>query len=284
MMRFVLVVFALGCVPEPDLVDLDGEEDVADSSDPPIGPSGDDDDDTTTPPDETATPVDSYDGGYGVTADAFEGRDYWLYVPDSYDPAEPAPLVVGFHGAGDNGASFFAQSDANGFFSAADDQGFLLLIAETRSPYSDWANWSGNPNNDFDDMEDELADLFRLIADIDVHWNVDDAGLHGFGFSNGGLFLGVAGFAAADRFASLACLGYGWGAFYIVTPPSLVPVQVVIGSADSFAAYADQTAGFLASQGHDTRYEQVPGVGHSFSGLTAAVPADDLTGWMLDHQ
>lgn len=225
----------------------------------------------------------TFDGGIGVFEGEHEGRGYSLYVPTTYDPAIPSAIVVGFHGAGDNGPSFFAQSEFNGFFDAAEDTAALLLVPDSDSPYSDWANWSGNPMNDFGTMEAEFAEIEDMVDALGEHWHLDPDAFHAFGFSNGGLFVAVGGFAAADRLSTATILGYGWGSAYIVSPSRALPVQMATGSSDSFVGYADQTASFLQSQGHDTRYERVSGVGHSFSGLTAVVPPESLVDWMLDR-
>ncbi len=51
-------------------------------------------------------------------------RDYWIYVPQNYNPSNPASLVVTLHGMGDNDTNFRAV----GFNLIADTANFLVLV------------------------------------------------------------------------------------------------------------------------------------------------------------
>src|SRR5215467_2408401 len=55
------------------------------------------------------------------------GRDGILYVPSSYDPAKPAPLVLMLHGAGQS-----AEIGIRPFLSLADAAGIVLLAPDSR--------------------------------------------------------------------------------------------------------------------------------------------------------
>ncbi|MCB9676963.1 MAG: hypothetical protein H6737_17740 [Alphaproteobacteria bacterium] len=267
-----LALVACKNVPPPD---ADGDADTDTDTD------SDTDTDTDTDSDADTDADTDYDGGIGTFTGTFAGRSYTLYVPTSYDAGTPAPLVVGFHGAGDSSANFYAIADFAGYTDAADAQGFLLLVPSTLSPFADWANWSGNPNNDLGAMQSEMDGVLDLVDDLGTHWHLDPDQLHAFGFSNGGLFVAVAAFGAADRIATATVLGYGWGDFYIVTPSRLLPVQFGVGTADSFASFAAQSEGYLSGQGHDTRLVTAPGVGHSFTGISGSLTPSDATQWML---
>ncbi len=245
------------------------------------------DTDTAAPAGETGD-TDAGDGSWtgtpGEHALSFDGRDVWLYVPAGYDGGSALPLVVGFHGAGDSGRNFYAVAGAYGWTAAADDAGFALLIPSTKSPYSDFAVWSGNPNDDVDEMIAELGEILEIADTLGETWRLDPARRHAFGFSDGGLFAAVAGMDASDRLGSLSIFGYGWGGFYpLVTPSRAIPVQFLCGDRDSFYSYARASEDYLAGQGHDTRFLGASGVSHSFSGLMGAVSPGDLAGWMLDR-
>lgn len=51
-------------------------------------------------------------------------RDYWVYVSPSYNPANPASLVVTLHGMGDNDTNFRNM----GFNLVADTANFIVLV------------------------------------------------------------------------------------------------------------------------------------------------------------
>lgn len=238
---------------------------------------------TTAPGDDTTTTADpDLDGEPGEFTLTFEGRDYRLYVPSGYTHATAMPLLVGFHGAGDSGGNFYAFTQLVGMGDAAEPAEYILVVPDTKSPYSDFANWSGNPNNDIDQMVAEMDEILALTDDVGTHYNLDDQQLHAFGFSNGGLFTAITGMARADRLATLAVLGYGWGGSYLppAAPSRSIPVQFGCGNSDSFYSYAQQSETYLAGQGHDTRLVTAAGVGHSFSGIMGVLAPSDLFGWM----
>lgn len=237
---------------------------------------------TDGPGDDTTGSDPGYDGEPGEFTLTFDGRDYRLYVPSGYTHATPIPLLVGFHGAGDSGGNFYMFSQLAGLGDAAEPASFILVVPDTKSPYSDFANWSGNPTNDFDAMVAEMDGILALIDEVATHYNVDPQQRHAYGFSNGGLFTAVGGLARSDELATLAVLGYGWGASYL--PPSnpvrTIPVQFGCGSADGFYGFAVDAEAFLAGQGHDTRLVTAPGVGHSFTGVMGTLSAQDMVDWM----
>lgn len=57
-------------------------------------------------------------------------RDAYLYVPPSYTPSQPSPLLVMLHGAGGHGKNTLATF---GELSVFDNERCLLLVPESRS-------------------------------------------------------------------------------------------------------------------------------------------------------
>jgi len=259
--------------------DDDGGDDDGGDDDSGDDDSGDDDGgDDDSGDDDTGD--DDFSGLPGTYDETFGGRPYRLHVPAGYTSATPIPLVVAFHGAGDSYGNFYNVMDAVGWTSAAAPAQFVLLVPETLSNYNDFANWSGNPNNDLPDMVAEMTSVLTLVDEIGTDYHLDDHAIHALGFSNGGLFVAVAGLDAADELATLTITGYGWGGFYIYgTPPRTVPVMFVVGSQDSFYPYAEQSETYLSGQGHPTRFDGINGVGHLFSGLMGATTPADVWGW-----
>ncbi len=238
-------------------------------------------DDGPTTSDDT-TGGSSFDGEPGDFTLQFDGRDYRMYVPTGYAAGASIPVLVGFHGAGDTGGNFAMFTELVGMKTAAEPDAYILIVPDTKSPFSDWANWSGNPNADIDEMIAEMDEVLALVDDVGSHYDVDAQQVHAFGFSNGGLFTAIAGMARADRFATLAVLGYGWGASYLPpSPPArTIPVQFGCGSSDGFYGGAQASESFLAGAGHDTRLVTANGVGHMFTGVMGALTPADMFGWM----
>ena len=268
----------------------DDDDDSGSAVDDDVGDDDDDDasdddaaDDDTSLPDDDAGDDDTggYTGQPGTFNDSHDGRTYVLHVPDGYESHSAIPLVIGFHGAGDSAANFYAVASASGWTAAAAPHEFALLVPDTLSPYSDFAIWSGDPNDDMDEMVDEMDSVLGLVHHIAGTYNIDPDRVHAFGFSDGGLFLAVAGLARFDRFATHLVAGYGWGSFYPMgQPPRRGPVMFVCGSTDSFYTYAQQSESYLASQGHPTRFDGINGVGHQFSSLMAQTTPADIWAWI----
>jgi len=192
--------------------------------------------------------------------------------------------MIGFHGAGDSASNFFNTMAYTGWDAAAAPDRFALLVPDTLSPHGDFAIWSGNPNNDMDEMLAELDSVLDLVHELADHAHLDLQRVHALGFSDGGLFLGVAGIERADELATITVTGYGWGGFYpLGAPPRLIPALFVCGTADSFYSYAQQSEAFLSSQGHPTRLDAIGGAGHQFSALMAATSPDQVWSWVGAH-
>jgi predicted esterase len=116
---------------------------------------------------------------------------------------------------------------------------------------------------------------------VGSHYNLGD--VYAYGFSDGGLFLGVTGFEYASDFQGLAICGYGWGSFYINDPSWLIDVFMTTGTGDSFYSYAEQTQSFLSSQGHPVNWVPVSGAGHSFSSLMSTSSPSTIFTWLSTH-
>src|SRR5262249_38413890 len=60
----------------------------------------------------------------GTLVSSGQTREYLLYVPKSYDPSKPAPLVISMHGAGLWGA---AQMQMSRWDKVADQHGIIVV-------------------------------------------------------------------------------------------------------------------------------------------------------------
>ena len=111
-----------------------------------------------------------------------------VFVPSSYDPATPMPLVVLIHSFTINGA--IAEAGF-GLRPVAEQRGFIYAIPEgtknrNGSPF--WNATSGCCDFDHSNVDDS-GYLRRVITDIQARWNVDDRRIFTIGLSNGG-FMG----------------------------------------------------------------------------------------------
>jgi poly(3-hydroxybutyrate) depolymerase len=108
-------------------------------------------------------------------------RSYIVYVPPSYDPAQPAPLVVALHGRPHNGAGFAYLLDLN---RVAADNGFIAVYPDGFQ--EEW-NYVRDITPGYEDWGvDDVEFLSFLIDDLSQDLNIDRTRLYATGFSNGG--------------------------------------------------------------------------------------------------
>ncbi|MBS0538124.1 MAG: phospholipase, partial [Proteobacteria bacterium] len=100
-----------------------------------------------------------------------------LYIPETYDPAQPLPLVVALHGGSGNGGAFLWS-----WVREARTRGFAVL-----APTAKGATWSL--------MEPEVdgPNIDRLVDQVSADWNLDPARRLLTGMSDGGTFTYVLG-------------------------------------------------------------------------------------------
>jgi polyhydroxybutyrate depolymerase len=123
-------------------------------------------------------------------------RCYHLYVPPSYDPARPGPLVLSLHGFLSNPDS---QAWISGWHELAGREGFLVAYPQGTSWPQRWnagATWNAGV--------DDVRFLRDLIDDLEAVAAVDRSRVYVSGFSNGG---GMALRFACEEAGLVAALG-----------------------------------------------------------------------------
>lgn len=188
----------------------------------------------------------------GTIISAGEKRTYLLYVPGSYDPSRPAPLVVTIHG--------FAQWPAHQmqithWNDLADEYGFIVVYpAGTGFPLR-WrivggSSSEGNPMQDVTFISD-------LISQLEAEYNIDPTRIYANGLSNGG---GMSFLLACEMSDRIAAFGTVAGAFTLpwedCQPSRPVPAIVFHGTDDPIVPY------------HGGPYER------------SDVPFPDIPGWV----
>jgi phospholipase/carboxylesterase len=123
-------------------------------------------------------------------------RDGLLYVPPSYQPDRPAPLVVSLHGAGGS-----AGHGLSLFRPLADEAGFLVLAPDSRGRSWDVIVGSYGPDVEF---------LDRCLAGVFAQYAVDPAHLAIGGFSDGASYALCLGLANGDLFTHILAFSPGF--------------------------------------------------------------------------
>lgn len=146
-------------------------------------------------------------GGTERVAIGTTGRTMLIHVPTGFDAAQPAPLVLLFHGSSGDGATILARShlsdtaDRHGFIVAAPDGG---IVAQ---PGYVW-NIPGVPTvSGRVPSADDAGDVAYIDAAIDwlaAQRCIDPARVYATGYSGGGRMASLLGCLRAERFAAIA--------------------------------------------------------------------------------
>lgn len=127
-------------------------------------------------------------------------RVYELVVPPSYDPDEPTPLVMNWHGLGSNGPDQLGFSE---YPALAAEEGFLL-VAPTGVPPPGQMRNSWELSDDDDPTRDDIAFAEAVLDRVIASTCVDEARVYTTGMSNGGYFSSRLVCELADRIAAAA--------------------------------------------------------------------------------
>jgi predicted peptidase len=202
---------------------------------------------------------------------------YGVYVPTSYDPSRPTPLVIALHGLGSDEMYMMEYGTRETVAELAEQYGYLVA---TPMGYNERGWYGGRgPGNDFNRRQQdpgppnlgELSelDVMAVLAIMKREFNVDADRTYLIGQSMGGGGTWYLGMRYPDVWAALAPMA---PAIYS-SPDALVaarhrPVMVVQGDADELVD-VEVTRSWVAKMeelGMDYEYIEVPGGTHASAG------------------
>lgn len=168
-----------------------------------------------------------------------EERRYLLYVPESYDPTVPTPLVITLHGFAQWPANQAAVSRWNDL---ADEYGFIVVYpAGTGFPMR-WRT-SGASGSATDPMQD-VAFISDLIDKLSDEYNIDPTRVYANGLSNGGGMSFVLSCKLSERIAAFGSVAGAYSFPWAACNPSRpVPAIIFHGTADPIVPYQGGPSG-----------------------------------------
>lgn len=137
-------------------------------------------------------------------------RQYVLHVPKRYDAAQPAPLLLVYHGGG--GSARFARL-ATGWSEQAEREGFLVAYPEGLRPHPDQPAsflhnpqfWNVGAGGFVEKMGvDDVAFGSAMLDHITRDFTIDAQRVCATGFSNGASLCFLLGAALGERLALIA--------------------------------------------------------------------------------
>jgi len=152
-------------------------------------------------------------------------RRYWLYVPGSYRPGKPAPLVLGFHGNTGHADQFEGYS---GFVPVADRAGFLIAYPQGAGDPPTWDVWQGSHDIQF---------VRDLIDELETICDVDPARIYATGHSLGGGMVNRLACDLSDRIAAIGAVSGAYVNAEPCEPAHPISILAVHGTADMDVFY-----------------------------------------------
>jgi len=160
-----------------------------------------------------------------------ETRQYFVYVPVSYNGILKVPLMFNFHGGSGDISS---QIDIADMRQIADSAGFILVYPQALADPSDGGstNWTHKPPTTVDDIYFVQAMIDILVS----QYLIDEERIYACGYSNGGEFT----FELACRLNNrIAAVGVVARSMYIETynncsPTHPTPILTIHGTEDDY--------------------------------------------------
>lgn len=145
---------------------------------------------------------------YTLRHDGLE-RGYLVYVPPSYRPGQPMPLLFAFHGGG--GHMEWQADDAKyGLVSKADRAGFIAVFPNgfSRFPGGRLATWNAGAccGDARDRAVDDVGFVRRVHAEVSRRLAVDATRVYATGMSNGAMLAYRLACEAPDLFRAIAAV------------------------------------------------------------------------------
>jgi polyhydroxybutyrate depolymerase len=158
-------------------------------------------------------------------------REYLLYVPRSYDPGKPAPLVISMHGAGTWPVQQMEMTEWNQMA----EKGRFIVVYPSGTGGAGPRIWhvGTGPGSVRD-----VRFISDLIDKLEANYNIDPARIYANGFSNGGGMSFMLSCRLSERIAAIGMVGAAqsmpWRA---CKNDQAVPMIDFHGTDDRFASY-----------------------------------------------
>ena len=225
---------------------------------------------TTGRPVELAAQREGSDDAYAVNDPRVQHRSYVmektgetipfaLFVPSSYDPAQPSPLMVSLHGAG---RQYDWLMNYAGFLDLAEHHGYVVV---TPLGYTRRGGYGYRGDTEQDRRaEQDVMNVFALVTD---ELNIDENRVYLWGHSMGGAGTYYIASRYPDIWAGLAAVSGGRMRADYVDEQAIrhIPFLVIQGSDDQTvpASGARESVARMRELGMQHLYIEIPGGDHS---------------------
>lgn len=186
----------------------------------------------------------------GTLISSGERRSYLLYVPESYNPAVPTPLVISIHGFAEWPAH---QMDISRWNDLADRYGFIVVYPSGTGFPLRWRAYQIPGYGT--DLNADVVFISDLIDQLSGEYNLDSTRIYANGLSNGG---GMSFLLSCELSERIAAFGGVSGAYLLpweaCHPARQVPAILFHGTADPIVPFQGGP-----SRSFDIPFPNIPG-------------------------
>jgi len=190
--------------------------------------------------------------GKHEVAQAGGQRSYQLHVPKGYDPSQPTPLVMNFHGrtATALGEAAVDQELLSGLYAKGDSAGFIVVNPQGLTQNGE-QTWNAGLCCSADKNRDDVGYVDAVIAQLKQTLCIDDKRIYATGISNGGFMSHRLACERANVFAAVAPVA-AYNTMPTCTPSRAIPMISFNGTSDPLVSYAwssDSNQAWVARNG-----------------------------------
>ncbi|MFQ3567622.1 MAG: PHB depolymerase family esterase [Aggregatilineales bacterium] len=194
-------------------------------------------------------------------------RTYLLYVPTSYDGAQPVPLVFSLHGFASNPRQ---QSGFSQWNAIAEEETLIAVHPAGMGFPLRWSAYDVPLGPIRTENVDDVAFFAALIDALSEELCIDPARIYVNGLSNGGGMSVRLACELADRIAAIGTVAGAHFPLDACAPARPVPVIAFHGTADAIVPYEgndllpavqDWARGWAELNGCDLTPEALPSIG-----------------------
>lgn len=161
-------------------------------------------------------------------------RSCLVHIPKNYNPSNPSPIVLIFHGAGTNAAMTVKFTGMN---KKSDEEGFIAVYPNGTGtgPFLTWN--AGVLQGDMaSGKPDDVAFIVQLLEDLSMQINLDKKRIYATGISNGAMMCYKLASEIGSKIAAIAPVAGTMGLDEVHLKKPL-PVIHFHGTEDNFVPF-----------------------------------------------
>jgi polyhydroxybutyrate depolymerase len=137
-----------------------------------------------------------------ITVEGMQQRAYFLHIPASYQPGQPVPLLLAFHGRTSNGGEVLQSSQ---FVSWGSQMNFIVASVNAAT-YENITSWNAGtccaPATDA--LENDVLLTSAIIEAVKKNYDIDSSRVWAAGHSNGGMMAYRLACDLSDKITAIA--------------------------------------------------------------------------------